>query len=103
MVDATEAEQTVRVRAVHDADEVPLHRRYQGNDTVRGWRDYDSIYHAVFACMRGSHGYPKGRAYSTVPEGLLLRPAIPSSEVFGESQHLRAAGELQDLAAGTAR
>jgi len=57
---------------------------YQGNDTVRGWRDYDSIYHAVFACMRGSHGYPKGRAYSTVPQGLLLRPAIPSSEIFGQ-------------------
>jgi mono/diheme cytochrome c family protein len=58
---------------------------YQGNDTVRGWREYDSIYHSVFACMRGSHGYPKGRAFSTVPQGLLLRPAIPSSEVFGES------------------
>lgn len=57
---------------------------YQGNDTVRGWREYDSIYHAVFACMRGTHGYPKGRAYSTVPSGLLLRPAIPSSEVFGQ-------------------
>jgi hypothetical protein len=58
---------------------------YQGNDTVRGWRDYDSIYHSVFACMRGTHGYPKGRAYRTVPQGLLLRPAIPSSELFGES------------------
>jgi len=58
---------------------------YQGNDTVRGWRDYDSIYHSVFACMRGTHGYPKGRAYRTIPEGLLLRPAIPSSELFGES------------------
>lgn len=57
---------------------------YQGNDTVRGWRDYDSIYHSVFACVRGSHGYPKGRAYGTVPEGLLLRPAIPSSEIFGQ-------------------
>lgn len=56
---------------------------YQGNDTVRGWREYDSIYHAVFACMRGTHGYPKGRAYETVPEGLLLRPAIPSGEIFG--------------------
>ena len=56
---------------------------YAGNDTVRGWRDYDSIYHSVFACMRGAHGYPKGRAYSTVPQGLLLRPAIPSAEVFG--------------------
>ena len=58
---------------------------YQGNDTVRGWRDYDSIYHAVYADVRGSHGYPKGRAYSTVSQGLLLRPAIPSSELFGES------------------
>ncbi|HVX10244.1 MAG TPA: DUF1592 domain-containing protein [Pirellulales bacterium] len=55
---------------------------YQGNDTVRGWREYDSIYHAVFACMRGSEGYPKGLAYETVPQGLLLRPAIPSDEEF---------------------
>jgi mono/diheme cytochrome c family protein len=56
---------------------------YQGNDTVRGWRDFDSIYHAVFADMRGSDGYPKGKAYSTAPEGLLLRPAIPTTELFG--------------------
>ena len=55
---------------------------YQGNDTVRGWREYDSIYHSVFACMRGTEGYPKGEAYQTVPEGLLLRPAIPSAELF---------------------
>jgi mono/diheme cytochrome c family protein len=55
---------------------------YQGNDTVRGWRDFDSIYHAVFADMRGSGGYPKGEAYSTVPQGLLLRPAIPNDENF---------------------
>jgi hypothetical protein len=56
---------------------------YQGNATVRGWRDYDSIYHAVFACLRGLDGYPKGTAYESVPEGLLLRPAIPSAEIFG--------------------
>ena len=55
---------------------------YEGNDTVRGWREYDSIYHAVFACMRGSQGYPKGQAYSMVPQGLLVRPAIPSAEQF---------------------
>ncbi len=55
---------------------------YAGNDTVRGWREYDSIYHAVFACMRGSEGYPKGHAYNVVPQGLLLRPAIPSIEEF---------------------
>ncbi|MCP3696585.1 MAG: DUF1592 domain-containing protein [Planctomycetaceae bacterium] len=55
---------------------------YQGNATVRGWRDYDSIYHAVFACMRGTPGYPKGAAYQAIPGGLLLRPAIPSAELF---------------------
>lgn len=55
---------------------------YQGNDTVRGWREFDSIYHAVFADMRGSGGYPKGKAHSVVPEGLLLRPAIPNDEIF---------------------
>ena len=56
---------------------------YKGNATVRGWRDFDSIYHSVFAGMRGSRGYPKGSPYQTVPEGLLLRPAIPSDEIFG--------------------
>jgi mono/diheme cytochrome c family protein len=55
---------------------------YEGNSTVRGWREYDSVYHAVFACMRGAMGYPKGAAYSAVPRGLLLRPAIPSEELF---------------------
>ncbi|MBL8228142.1 MAG: DUF1592 domain-containing protein [Bryobacterales bacterium] len=55
---------------------------YQGNDTVRGWREYDSIYHSVFACMRGSRGYPKGMPYDAVPQGLLLRPAIPNDELF---------------------
>lgn len=61
---------------------------YQGNATVRGWRHFDSLYHAVFACMRGSPGYPLGEAYTTVPDGLLLRPAIPSPEIFGESNTL---------------
>lgn len=55
---------------------------YEGNGTVRGWRKFDSIYHSVFACMRGSTGYPLGEPYAVVPEGLLLRPAIPSSEVW---------------------
>ena len=55
---------------------------YQGNATVRGWRDYDSIYHAVFACVRGTGGYPKGLAHEAIPSGLLLRPAIPSAEIF---------------------
>jgi len=58
---------------------------YVGNDTIREWRKFDSIYHAVFACMRGSPGYPKGEAFQVVPSGLLLRPAIPSSGIFGVS------------------
>ena len=33
---------------------------YVGNDTIREWRKFDSIYHAVFACMRGSPGYQRG-------------------------------------------
>jgi len=56
---------------------------YVGNDTIREWRKFDSIYHAVFACMRGTLGYPKGEAFAVVPNGLVLRPAIPNSEVFG--------------------
>lgn len=58
---------------------------YQGNDTVRGWRDYNSIDHAVFACLRGNDGYPKGNPYESVPQGLLLRPAIPNADLFGVS------------------
>ncbi len=58
---------------------------YVGNDTIREWRKFDSIYHAVFACMRGTPGYPRGEAFQVVPGGLLLRPAIPSPEIFGVS------------------
>jgi hypothetical protein len=58
---------------------------YAGNDTVRGWKSFNSIYHCVFACVRGTPGYPKGDAHETVAEGLLLRPAIPSEEIFGQS------------------
>lgn len=58
---------------------------YVGNDTIRAWRKFDSIYHSVFACMRGTPGYPKGEAFQVVPSGLLLRPAIPSPEIFGQS------------------
>ncbi|MCU1238844.1 MAG: hypothetical protein JWP63_6811, partial [Candidatus Solibacter sp.] len=56
---------------------------YRGNDTVRGWREFDSIYHAVFADMSGAKGYTKGDPYNIVPQGLLLRPAIPSDGTFG--------------------
>lgn len=58
---------------------------YAGNDTVRGWRKFNSIYHNVFACLRGTPGYPRGDAFTAIPQGLLVRPAIPSSEIFGQS------------------
>jgi hypothetical protein len=58
---------------------------YVGNDTIRAWKKFDSIYHSVFACVRGTPGYPKGEAHQAVPGGLLLRLAIPSPEIFGQS------------------
>ena len=42
---------------------------YAGNDTVRGWREYDSIYHAVFACMRGSARLSQGERLQHGPAG----------------------------------
>ena len=59
---------------------------YIGNGTIREWRKFDSIYHAVFACMRGMPGYPKGEASEVIPEGLLLRPAVPGP-VVGSIPH----------------
>ena len=64
---------------------------YQGNDTVRGWREFDGIHHAVFACLRGSDGDdakrvvdPRGRNAEVVREGILLRPSIPGARFLGE-------------------
>ncbi|WP_168221826.1 DUF1592 domain-containing protein [Aquisphaera giovannonii] len=56
---------------------------YVGNDTIRKWRKFDGLAHAVFACVRGTTGYPKGEPFEAVPEGLLLRPAIPGPVVNG--------------------
>lgn len=63
---------------------------YQGNDTVRGWREFAGIEHAVFACLRGSDGDdakdfvdPRGRGHEITAEGLLLRPSIPSARYLG--------------------
>ncbi len=58
---------------------------YIGNGTIREWRHFEGIHHNVFACVRGTPGYPRGRAWEIVADGLLLRPAIPSSELFGVS------------------
>ena len=65
---------------------------YQGNDTVREWRAFDGIHHAVFACLRGSDGDdvrrivdPRGRNAEVVPEGILLRPSIPGARFLGDA------------------
>jgi len=58
---------------------------YVGNDTIRQWRHFEGLAHSVFACVSGNPGYPRGAAWETTPAGLLLRPAIPGSEIFGES------------------
>ena len=64
---------------------------YQGNDTVRGWREFDGVHHNVFACLRGSDGDdtrrvrdPRGRNAEVVADGLLLRPSIPGARFLGE-------------------
>ena len=65
---------------------------YQGNDTVREWREFDGIHHAVFACLRGSDGDdvrrivdPRGRNAEVVRGGILLRPSIPSARFLGDA------------------
>ena len=56
---------------------------YEGNSTVRGQCHFSGLEHAVFACVRGTDGYPRGEAVSLVAGAMLLRPAIPSTELFG--------------------
>lgn len=52
---------------------------YKGNSTVREWRDFDSIYHAVFAGTSGPRApYPKGDPINFSDEGMLMRPSIPA-------------------------
>jgi hypothetical protein len=62
---------------------------YIGNGTIREWKDFHGIYHAVFACVRGTGGYPKGLAVSAVPDGLLLRPAIPAPGTYGPKANFK--------------
>ena len=57
---------------------------YAGNSTVRGWRHYEGLEHAVYACLRGGGGYPKGEPFSITQDGLLLRPSRPVNEMFGQ-------------------
>ena len=74
-----------------------FNEEYKGNSTVRGWRDDDNIYHAVFACMRGSGGYPLGKAYQVASNGLLLRQAIPSAEMWQVESTYGPRSKLQNI------
>ncbi|MEE3180205.1 MAG: DUF1587 domain-containing protein, partial [Verrucomicrobiota bacterium] len=55
---------------------------YSGNATVRAWRDFEGIYHNVFAALSGKFtgGLNYGRSSHFVPEGLLLRPRSPETQ-----------------------
>ncbi|MGY8768280.1 MAG: DUF1592 domain-containing protein, partial [Pirellulales bacterium] len=56
---------------------------YIGNGTIRKGKEFNGIYHNVFACLRGQGGYPNGlKAETVIPEGLLLRPSIPNTGIF---------------------
>ena len=47
---------------------------YRGNHTARAWKEFEGLYHSVFAGMIGSHtkgGYNYGRSSHMDPEGLL--------------------------------
>ncbi len=55
---------------------------YAGNGTVRAWRNFEGIYHNVFAALNGKFtgGLNYGRSYVFIPEGLLLRPRSPETQ-----------------------
>ena len=55
---------------------------YNGNATVRGWKEFEGLYHSVFAAITGTFtgGYNYGRSSHMVPEGLLLRPRSPETK-----------------------
>ena len=55
---------------------------YAGNGTVRAWKDFEGIYHNVFAALNGKFtgGLNYGRSHVFVPGGLLLRPRSPETE-----------------------
>ena len=54
---------------------------YIGNGTIRQWKDFEGLYHTVFAAQIGQHtgGYNYGRSTVMIPEGLLIRPRSPES------------------------
>ena len=55
---------------------------YRGNATVREWKEFNGLYHSVFAALIGKYtgGYNYGRSAHLVPEGLLLRPRTPETD-----------------------
>ncbi|MDD7987192.1 DUF1592 domain-containing protein [Lentisphaera marina] len=56
---------------------------YKGNSTVREWRDFNSIYHAVFAGLSGPRApYPKGDPINFAEGGMLMRPSIPAKAAW---------------------
>ena len=72
---------------------------YQGNGTVRGWREYDSIYHAVFACMRGTKGLSAGQGASGGGGWFAAATGDSQCGSLAGGQHVWATREFQNLPA----
>lgn len=55
---------------------------YASNATVRGWREFNTLYHSVFVATIGRYtgGYNYGRSSHMAPEGFLLRPRSPETK-----------------------
>ena len=75
---------------------------YQGNDTVRGWREYDSIYHAVFADMRGA-ATPKARLTAPSRKGSSCVLRFRTTKISGSPETvLTGRRPIQDFASRAA-
>ena len=59
---------------------------YVGNDTIRGWKKVRQHLPPVFACVRGTPGYPQGeRASGRARAGCCCGRRFPAPEIFGQS------------------
>ncbi|MEM7235809.1 MAG: DUF1587 domain-containing protein, partial [Planctomycetota bacterium] len=61
---------------------------YRGNATVRGWKEFEGLHHAVFTTVIGQYtkgGFHYGRSHHFVPEGLLLCPRTTLTNEHGHA------------------
>ena len=72
---------------------------YQGNATVRGWREYDSIYHAVFFLHAWHQGLSAGQGASGGGEWFAAATGDSQCGGLAGGQHVWATREFQNLPA----